>query len=66
MRLIKKIHSFLGLLPFIWLVFFLLLLLIGTLHFGYAPKEGNPVDPYELGLDWLSVIITIYAVFALI
>jgi hypothetical protein len=66
MRLLKFIHSFLGIIPFIWLTCFLVMLLIGIIHFGYIPKEGNPVDPYKLGLDWLSVIITICSVCAYI
>lgn len=59
MRVIKFIHSFLGLIPFVWLISFLIILFIGIIHFGYVPKEGNPVDPYKLGLDWLTIIMTI-------
>lgn len=66
MRLTKLIHSFLGVIPFIWFITFLIMLFIGISHFGFVPKEGNPVDPYKLGLDWLSVVITICSAFAYI
>lgn len=62
MKLIKIIHSFLAILPFAWSVCFLIILFAGIIHFGYVPIEGNPVDPYKLGLDWLSIILTIFSV----
>lgn len=66
MKIIKFAHSFFGIIPFIWFSCFLLILTIGIVHFGYVPKEGNPVDPYKLGLDWLSIIITIFSFIAYI
>ena len=62
MKLIKIIHSFLAILPFAWFVCFLIILFAGIIHFGYVPIEGNLVDPYKLGLDWLSIILTIFSV----
>jgi len=62
MKLIKITHSFLAIIPFAWFVCFLIILFAGIIHFGYVPKEGNPVDPYKLGLDWLSMILTICSV----
>ena len=55
MKYIKMLHSFLGILPFIWFVSFLLILLIGIFHFGYIPKYGNSVDPDALNLRYLSL-----------
>lgn len=55
MKYIKLIHSFLGILPFVWFVSFLLILSIGFIHFGAMPKYGNLVDPYALNLRYLSL-----------
>jgi hypothetical protein len=62
MRLIKFVHSFLGLIPFVWFITFLIMLFSGISYFGYVPKEGNPVDPHKLGLDWLTLFITLCSV----
>ena len=64
MKTIKSIHSILGIIPFIWFLSFLLILIIGIIHFGYIPKEGNPVDPYKLGLDLLNIFCGLCGVFA--
>jgi hypothetical protein len=54
MKFIKLLHIILGIIPFLWLISFLVILTIGTIHFGYIPKAGNPVDPYALGLDSIN------------
>jgi hypothetical protein len=56
MKYIKILHTALGIIPFAWLISFLIMLIIGTIHFGYVPKYGNPIDPYALGLDWINII----------
>ena len=55
MKYIKILHSFLGILPFIWFLSFLIILAIGIIHFGYLPKYGNLVDPYALNIRYLSL-----------
>ena len=56
MKAIKLFHIILGSIPFAWLISFLLMLIIGTIHFGYIPRYGNIVDPYSLGLGWINII----------
>ena len=60
----KTLHTVLGIIPLAWFISFLLILLIGTIHFGYVPEYGNPIVPYALHLDFLSIIHFILGVFA--
>lgn len=59
MKILKIVHSTLAIVPFIWLLSFLYILIVGIIHFGYIPHEGNPVDPYKLGLDNLNMFVGI-------
>jgi hypothetical protein len=66
MKFIKILHAFFGIIPFAWLLSFLTILLIATIHFGYIPKYGNPIDPSALGLDQIEYVEVILAFCAFI
>ena len=64
MKLLKLIHSSLGVMPFVWFMLFLSILMVGTIHLGYIPKYGNHIDPDALNISTLSTIHLISAFFA--
>jgi hypothetical protein len=64
MRIVRLILAFLGLIPFIWFVAFLVTLSIGIIKLGYIPQEGDLNDPYKLGLDWINIFLGIWGLFA--
>ena len=59
-KYIKTLHTALGIIPFIWFVLFLIILIAGTIHFGEIPQYGNPIDPYALGLDNVSLAALLF------
>jgi hypothetical protein len=66
MKYIKTLHTTLGIIPFIWFIFFLTMVIIGTIYFGNIPKYGNPIDPYALGLDWINIFEAFFSVLGII
>lgn len=56
MKSFRAIHTVLGIIPFLWLISFLLVLMIGTIKLGYIPEYGDHIDPYALNLHLLSLI----------
>jgi hypothetical protein len=60
------IHSFLGIIPFVWLLSFLTILTIGTFRLGYVPQYGNVVDPYALHIGVLELLHNILFVVSII
>ena len=61
MKYIKILHTALCIIPFIWFVLFLIILIIGTIHFGEIPKYGNLTDPYALDLDKISLVEALFS-----
>ncbi len=65
----KTLYTCISFVPFAWFLSFLTILAVATFKLGYVPKCGNPIDPYLLGLDLLSLIhllllcATFFAVF---
>jgi hypothetical protein len=57
MKVLKTIHFILSLIPFTWLILFLIVLLSGTNYLGYIPTEGDLTDPSAIGMNGLTTVI---------
>jgi hypothetical protein len=56
MKVVRIVHTVLGIIPFVWFVTFLLIFTIGAIHLGYIPEYGNAADPDSLNIGLLSGI----------
>jgi hypothetical protein len=60
MKSIQILHTIAGIIPFAWLLLFLAILGIGTVHLGYIPQYGNHIDPDSLNIHFLGFLHMIF------
>ena len=68
MKIIRILNRILCYVPFVWVVCFFLMVIIGIVTLKKIPVYGVDPDPYALSIDWInfimlfSIIISIFSI----
>ncbi len=57
MNIVRILNRILCYIPFVWVVCFFIMVLIGILELKKIPVYGVDPDPYALSIDWINVIM---------
>ena len=57
MNILKILNRILCYIPFVWVVCFFVMVLIGILELKKIPVYGVDPDPYALSIDWINIIM---------
>ncbi|MDZ4845600.1 MAG: hypothetical protein SH857_08630 [Chitinophagales bacterium] len=62
---IRQVNKWMGFIPAVSIMCWLVMVTIGVLMFGRLPIYGHDPDPYSLGIDWLDLIALIFTFISL-